>query len=218
MARILSEYIDYKDIEVLKEDIEEDGVKEKVIRLKGPMIGADIKNKNGRIYPKPLIEREVKKYNEEKIKCGMNRGELQHPSSPEINLDRVSHIIEQLYMVDNIAYGVVKLIDTPMGRIAKTLVKEGQTIGISTRGIGTLQGDIVTDQFCLLTLDLVSDPSFDKALMEAILENKEWIIKDNVWVEVAVSTLQKSVDEKYSGRDVNNYLQSRFRNFINSIK
>lgn len=218
MAKLLREYVDYKDIELIKEDIEVDGIKEKVIKLKGPMLGADVKNRNGRIYPKSLIEREVKAFNEEKIKTGMSRAELGHPSSPEINLDRVSHIIEELYMTDGIAIGVAKLIDTPMGRIAKTLVKEGQVLGMSSRGIGNLQGDIVTDSYKMLAIDIVDTPSFDKALMEAILENKEWIIQNDKWVEVAVSNLQQSVDKKYSGHDINNYLQSRFRTFINSIK
>lgn len=218
--KLLREMIDYKNIDIIKEDVEDvlnPNIKKRIIRLRGPMLGSETKNRNGRIYPKHLIEREIKRYNEERIKTGSSRGECGHPDSPEINFDRISHIIESLVMEGNEGIGVAKLIDTPCGRILETLVLEGQTIGMSTRGVGSLDGDIVKDDYLMCAIDAVDTPSYSPAMMESILENKEWIIQGDKWVELAVSNLQKSVDKKYNSSDsqlIANYLTT----FINQIK
>lgn len=216
--KLLREVVDYKSIEILKEEAKEPG-EPSIFRLKGPMIGANIKNRNGRTYPTSIVEREVQKFNEQRIDKGMNRGELGHPNSPEINLDRVSHIIEKLYMDGDTALGIAKIIDTPMGRIAQTLVKEKQSLGMSTRGVGSVSDDgTVKEDFLLCTIDLVDSPSFDKAVMEAVLENKEWIIQGDKFVEVAVHNLQKSVEKKYDPKSMSNHVLTYMMKFLDEIQ
>lgn len=218
MAKLLTEFVQFSDLSMITESDQTDTTK-KHIKLEGVFIQAECKNKNGRIYPKTVLEREVNKYNEEYIKTNRAVGQLDHPDSPSMNLDRISHVIESLKMVDNDGYGTLRLIDTPMGKIAQTLVLEKILLGVSSRGVGNMEGDRVADSFLMITpADLVFENSAPKALVSAVLENKEWIMEGDKWVEVAVSTLQNSVDKKYSGHDINNYLQSRFREFIRSIK
>lgn len=219
--KLIREFIDFKNIDILKEDTSDDvtnpNVKSRIIRLKGPMIGSNVRNKNGRIYPKHLIEREVKRYNDEVIKAGLNVGECGHPDTPDINFDRISHIIEQLYMEGEEGIGVAKLIDTPCGRILQTLALEGRTICMSTRGIGSVENSTVKDDFLLLTVDAVHSPSYNRAMMEAVYENKEWIMGNDGWMSVPYDNLKKSVDKKYNSSDsqlIANYLTT----FINQIK
>lgn len=140
-------------------------------------------------------------------------------NSPQINLDRISHVIESLEMNGDDGVGVLRLIDTPMGKIAQTLVSENILLGVSTRGVGSLDGEYVKDDYSLITpADLVFDPSAPKAFVESVVENKEWIIEGNKWVEVAVDNLQKSVDKQYGGRNSSQLALRYMLNFINDIK
>lgn len=189
--KLITEYVDYNDLEIFTESNDEGS--KKTLKIKGPFLGAEIKNRNGRIYPLDLIEREVKKYTQEKISKGRSMGELDHPPVPQLNLDRVSHLIESLEMDGNQAIGVAKILDTPMGKIAKSLIESGVNLGTSSRGIGTLKGSIVNPDFKLLTVDIVGEPSYNKAYVEGILENKEYIIQGNDIVEVAVQRLEKQL-------------------------
>jgi hypothetical protein len=199
MAKLLTEFISFEQLEILQESIKDaSGVEKKVYKLKGPFLEANIKNKNGRIYPGEVLNREVKDFCETKIKTKRSMGELDHPENPQINLERVSHIIEDLYMKDNTGFGVAKIIDTPMGRIAETLVREGVVVGMSTRGVGSLDGDKVQGDYKLITIDIVADPSAPNAFVEGVLENKEYIIgKDGDIVEVAINNMKKKLDERY---------------------
>lgn len=182
MAKLLREFIEFKDLEVLKEDVEIDGSKQKIYKLRGIMIQSECRNRNGRVYPKAIIEREIKKYSDEKIVRKQSVGTLDHGDTPNIDLDRISHVIESLQMDGNNGLGVAKLIDTPCGRIAMTLVREGIVLGMSTRGVGSLENDKVKDDFQLISIDLVNNPSAPEAFVESVMENKDWILAGEKWV------------------------------------
>jgi hypothetical protein len=217
MAKLLTEFLSFDKIEVLTEKIENS--EEKTYKLKGPFLEAETKNKNGRIYSIDTLVREVKDFYETKILKKRSMGELDHPENPQINLERVSHIIEDLKMDGNTGIGVAKLIDTPMGRIAQTLVKEGVVVGMSTRGVGTLDGDRVKEDYKLITVDIVADPSAPNAFVEGVLENKNFIIgKDGEIVEEAIENLQKQVDQKYSGKDMSQLVLRYMMNFVREIR
>lgn len=213
--KLLSEFVSFDKLELIKET-SKDGVK--IFRLKGPFLEAEVENKNGRVYSKTILEREVNEFVEGKIKKNRSMGELDHPENPQINLERVSHIIESLEMKDNIGYGCAKLIDTPMGRIAKTLVDEGIIVGMSTRGVGTLDGKTVKEDYKLITVDIVADPSAPNCFVEGVLENKEFIMDGDRIVEVAVQNLQKAVDKKYDPKSMSNHVLSYMMRFLEEIQ
>lgn len=195
--KLITEFIDISELKIIKESCSEGGCKsEKDVFLEGPFLQAEVKNRNGRIYPLPLCEREVKKLNEEKISKNRLLGELDHPASPQINLDRVSHKIDKLEMRGNIGYGRAKLLNTPMGKIARALVDEGIVLGMSTRAVGTIdeKTGIVNDDLMICSVDCVADPSAPKAFVDAVMESKEWILQNGVFVESAYNKLEKSMD------------------------
>jgi hypothetical protein len=194
--KLIREFIDLKDLEIIKEDAEVDGVKKKVFKLKGIMLQAECKNRNGRIYPKSIIEREVGKYVTDKIGKRQSVGTLDHGDTPNIDLDRISHVIEVLKMEGNNGIGCARLIDTPCGRIAKTLVEEGIVLGMSTRGVGSLENDKVKDDFQLISIDLVNNPSAPQAFVESVLEAKDWILQGEKWIEVCKDGVCKLVKEE----------------------
>lgn len=205
MAKLLREFVSFDKLEVIKEDNDEKG--KKIYKLRGPFLEAETKNKNGRKYPLPVLEREVKNFVENKIKTNRSMGELDHPDDPQIHLERVSHVIEDLKMEDNLGMGVARIIDTPMGRIAETLVREGIVLGMSTRGVGSLDGDVVKDDYTMITCDIVCDPSAPSAFVEGVLENKEYVIGEGGdIVEIAVQNLKKKVDKSYESRHALGYL------------
>ena len=213
--KLICELMSFDNLQVIKEDVEG----KKICRLKGPFMEADTKNRNGRIYPLKLMEREVAKYNDEKISKGRSLGELDHPENPTINLERVSHIVESLVMDKNLVNGVARLLDTPMGRIARTLIDEKIVLGMSSRGVGNLSPDgIVEDGFCLLGIDIVCDPSAPSAFVEGVLENKEWIVQGDKIVEVAVQNLQKAVDKKYDPKSMSGDVLSYMMRFLKEIQ
>jgi len=215
--KLLKEFVSFDKLEVLTEEVGE--TKEKVYRLKGPFVEAVTKNKNGRIYPLKLMEREVKRFNEEKISKGRAVGELDHPETPQINLERVSHVIESLVMQENLGMGVARLLDTPMGKIGKSLVKEGIILGMSSRGIGELEGEMVKDGFSMITVDLIFDPSSPSAFVESVVENKEWILKNGNYIEVAaVQKLQKRIDEKYDPKSMSSHVLGYMLDFLSDMK
>jgi hypothetical protein len=139
-----------------------------------------------------------------------------------VNLDRVSHLITELYMKDNIGYGKAKLLDTPMGRIAKTLVDEGILLGMSTCGLGTLEGEWVSEDFSLIGVDIIHSPSAPSAFVKGVLESKEYIIGDGgKIVEVAMNNLQKKAEKKsnkFECKEVSNLMLSYMLEFIEEIK
>lgn len=191
--KLITEYTEGSDIKLMVESNKDSGKKNYFIE--GPFIQAETKNRNGRVYKRDTLLRECEKYSEEKISKKRSMGELDHPENPTINMDRVSHIITELKMDGDVGYGRARLLDTPMGKIAKTLIDEGIEFGVSSRGLGTVSGDIVNDNYRLVTVDIVADPSAPSAFVKGILENKSFIISDDESVAEAVEVLQKHTDK-----------------------
>ena len=153
--------------------------------IKGIFMQSDVKNRNGRVYPKEILQKEVFRYNREFINKSRAFGELGHPDGPTVNLERVSHMIKALYPEGANFIGEARILDTPYGKIVKSLIDEGAKLGVSSRGMGTLANvggaNIVKDDFYLATAaDIVADPSAPDAFVEGIMENKEWVWDNGV--------------------------------------
>ena len=168
--------------------------------IEGVFLQAELKNKNGRMYPFKTLQREVAKYDENFITKGRALGELGHPEGPSINLDRVSHKIESLREDGNNFIGRAKILDTPNGKIAKSLLDEGVKLGVSSRGMGSLKQqegcNVVQDDFMLATAaDIVADPSAPDAFVDGIMEGKEWVWDNGLLKESAVAQIKQEIDE-----------------------
>lgn len=165
--------------------------------ISGIFMQSDVKNKNGRLYPDKILEREMKRYNNEYIRENRALGELGHPESPSINLERISHIIKELRKEGNDYIGTAKILDTPYGKIVKNLIDEGAKLGVSTRGMGTVSEsngtNIVNEDFYLSTVDIVADPSAPNAFVNGIVEGKEWIFENGIWKESDVLNAKKTI-------------------------
>ena len=175
--RLISEQIE--DVEFITEELNEDTGK-KSYKIKGVFMQSDVKNRNGRVYPQEILAKEVAKYNKNFIKEKRAFGELGHPDGPTVNLERVSHMITDLYPDGKNFIGEAKIMSTPMGEIVKNLMDEGAKLGVSSRGMGSLQSrggtNYVKDDFYLATAaDIVADPSAPNAFVEGIMEGKEWV-------------------------------------------
>ena len=167
--------------------------------IEGVFLQGAIKNRNGRMYPIPTLQREVDKYNESYIKKGRALGELGHPDGPTINLDRVSHLITSLKNEGTNFVGKARILDTPMGNIAKNLLDEGVKLGVSSRGLGTIKEEngmkVVMDDFMLATAaDIVADPSAPDAFVNGIMEGKEWVWDNGILKETEVAKYKRYVD------------------------
>ncbi len=192
--RLIAEEI--TDVQFLEE--EKEGKKNYFIE--GIFLQAELKNRNNRMYPLATLQKEVAKYNENYIQSGRALGELGHPDGPSINLDRVSHKIISLKEDGNNFIGKAKLLDTPMGRIAKDLLGEGVKLGVSSRGMGSIRKEencnVVMDDFMLATAaDIVADPSAPDAFVNGIMEGKEWVWDNGVLKEAAVAQIKQEIDQ-----------------------
>ena len=168
--------------------------------IKGIFMQSDIKNKNGRMYPKEILQREVERYNREFINKKRAFGELGHPDGPTVNLERVSHMIRALYPEGNNFIGEARVLDTPYGKIVKSLIDEGARLGVSSRGMGTLSqnggANVVNNDFYLATAaDIVADPSAPDAFVEGIMEGKEWVWDNGILKEAEVKKLKLQADK-----------------------
>ena len=168
--------------------------------IEGIFLQAELKNRNGRMYPMKTLAREVAKYDENYIQKGRALGELGHPDGPSINLDRVSHKITSLSEDGTNFIGRAKLLDTPMGQIAKNLLDEGVKLGVSSRGMGSLvkreDCNMVADDFMLATAaDIVADPSAPDAFVDGIMEGEEWVWDNGILKEAAVAQIKTEIDE-----------------------
>ena len=177
-------------------------------KIKGVFLQADIKNRNGRIYPMEVLEKEVAKYNRNFIREKRAFGELGHPDGPTVNLERVSHITTSLVPDGKNFLGEAKIMDTPMGKIVQNLMDEGCNLGGSSRGMGSLQQkggtNYVKDDFYLATAaDIVADPSAPNAFVEGVMEGKEWVWNNGALVEAHVADLRKKFDVKSRQRQSN---------------
>ena len=169
-----------EEIQDAKYIVEEGPNGKKNYAIKGIFMQADVKNRNGRVYPSDVLQREVVRYNREFINKNRAFGELGHPEGPTVNLERVSHMVKALYPDGKNFLGEAKVLDTPYGKIVKNLIDEGARLGVSSRGMGTLYqkngANYVKDDFYLATAaDIVADPSAPDAFVEGIMEGKEWV-------------------------------------------
>jgi hypothetical protein len=191
--KLIAEQI--QDVEYIVE--EKDGGKE--MKIRGIFMQSDQKNRNGRVYPFEILNKEVKRYNKEFVAEGRAFGELGHPEGPTVNLDRVSHMITKLEADGKNFIGEAKLLSTPMGEIAKALIKDGGKLGVSSRGMGSLESkggaNYVKDDFYLATAaDIVADPSAPQAFVEGIMEGKEWVWNNGVLKEVEVAEIKEGIE------------------------
>ena len=195
--KLISESIE--DIEYITED---DAEGKKNYRSRCVFLQAEVKNRNGRIYPMTVLEKEVGRYNKEYVQKNRAFGELGHPDGPTVNLERVSHMITKLHPDGKNFIGEAKIMDTPYGKIVKNLINEGAKLGVSSRGMGSLEprrgAQVVKDDFYLATAaDIVADPSAPNAFVEGIMEGKEWVWQNGAVKEMDIEAYRKELDMKY---------------------
>tara|TARA_R110002074_G_scaffold123683_1_gene259411 strand:- start:28339 stop:28992 length:654 start_codon:yes stop_codon:yes gene_type:complete len=198
---------------------EKDG--KKSMFIEGVFLQSELKNRNGRMYPKEIMQREVARYTKENIDTKRAMGELGHPDGPTVNLDRVSHLITSLKEDGNNYIGRAKILDTPMGNIARNLIEEGAQLGVSSRGLGSLKErngiNEVQDDFMLSTAaDIVSDPSAPDAFVRGIMENREWIMENGCWREREVD-MAKAFIHKTSARELEEAKLVVFESFMKRL-
>ena len=213
--KLITETIE--NIEVLTE--EKNGKKD--YKIKGIFMQADIKNRNGRIYPVGTLAKEVKRYNEQFINKKRAFGELGHPDGPTVNLERVSHMITSLKPEGKNFVGEAKIMDTPYGKIVKNLIDEGAKLGVSSRGMGSLQsgsqGNVVGKDFYLATAaDIVADPSAPDAFVEGIMEGKEWVWDNGILKSMEVEKYKEEI-EKTKRAELAEKKASIFKDFLKKI-
>ena len=179
--------------------VEEDKNGKKEYKIKGVFLQSNIKNRNGRVYPKDILMKEVTRYNKEFINKNRAFGELGHPDGPTVNLERVSHMITKLAPEGANFVGEAKIMNTPYGKIVKGLIDEGAQLGVSSRGMGSLEqrggANYVKDDFYLATAaDIVADPSAPDAFVEGIMESKEWVWNNGVLVEKNIEAWKREIE------------------------
>ena len=191
--KLITETIE--DVQVITEGKGDD----KKLYIEGVFLQSEIKNRNGRMYPFSVLEKEVERYNEEYVKTSRALGELGHPDGPTVNLDRVSHRITSLRAEGNNFIGKAQILNTPNGNIAKALLEEGVKLGVSSRGMGSIDKredcGVVMDDFMLATAaDIVADPSAPDAFVNGIMEGKEWAWDNGILKETKVAKYQRYMD------------------------
>ena len=192
--KLITENIE--DINVLVEET----AGKKHLYIEGVFLQSEVKNRNGRVYPFNILNREVQRYTEQYVKTGRALGELVHPDGPSVNLDRVSHRIVELRSQGSDFYGKARILETPMGNIAKSLLEEGVKLGVSSRGMGSLEErngtNYVRDDFMLATAaDIVADPSAPDAFVDGIMEGKEWIWENGILREHQIAKYHRYISE-----------------------
>ena len=211
--KLITETIE--DIEVLTE-ANAAGVKQ--YKIKGVFMQADIKNRNGRVYPVQTLAKEVARYNEQFINKKRAFGELGHPDGPTVNLERVSHMITSLKSEGKNFIGEAKIMDTPYGKIVKNLIDEGAQLGVSSRGMGSIQGSTVGKDFYLATAaDIVADPSAPDAFVEGIMEGKEWVWDNGMLKSVAVEQYKSEI-QKARRSELAEVKSKVFADFMSKLK
>ena len=207
----------FENVQVL----EEEANGKKHLYIEGVFLQADIKNRNGRVYPFGVLEREVGRYNEQYIGAGRALGELGHPDGPTVNLDRVSHKIVSLKAEGSNFRGKAQILTTPMGDIAKNLLENGVKLGVSSRGMGSIEerngSNYVRDDFMLATAaDIVADPSAPDAFVNGIMEGKEWIWENGIIKEVNIAKYHKYISES-TRKNLDDRSLKVFNDFLQSL-
>ena len=215
--KLIAEYTE-QNIQCLVE-AKEDGSKSYTIE--GVFAQAEQKNRNGRIYPKMIMENAVKKYAKEQVATKRAVGELNHPDGPTVNLDKVSHLITDLKVEDNNVMGKATILGTPMGEIVKGLLEGGVQLGVSTRGMGSLEkrGDAmyVKDDFMLNTIDIVQDPSAPGAFVNGIMEGVDWIWNNGIIEAQEIEKMETEI-KKAPRADLYGVQTREFKNFLSLLK
>ena len=214
--KLISEFTD-QDISFVTENA--DGQRKYVIE--GIFAQAEAKNRNGRIYPKAIMEKALGKYNDDQISKGRAVGELNHPSGPTVNLDKVSHKIESLIFEGNDVMGKATILDTPMGNIVKGLLDGGVQLGVSTRGMGSLaqRGGVnyVKEDFLLNAIDIVQDPSAPSAFVNGIMEGVEWVWNNGIIEAQAIEKMETEI-KKAPRAGLYEAQVREFKNFLSLLK
>ena len=211
-----------EEISSVKFIVEGKGAKKKMY-IEGVFLQGDIKNRNGRMYPVNTLTKEVSRYNESFVQKGRALGELGHPDGPTVNLDRVSHKIVRLEQKGNNFIGKAQLLETPMGKIAKSLITEGVTLGVSSRGVGSLKEDhtgckVVGEDFMLATAaDIVADPSAPDAFVSGIMEGKEWVWEGGILREQLAEKTKKSINTLVNQNRLEEHKLNLFNDFLSNL-
>jgi len=211
-----------EEVSRVKFIVEGKGAKKKMY-IEGTFLQGEIKNRNGRMYPINTLAKEVHRYNESFVKKGRALGELGHPEGPTVNLDRVSHKITSLVQEGNNFRGKAQLLSTPMGKIAQNLIGEGVTLGVSSRGVGSLKEDVhgckvVGEDFMLATAaDIVADPSAPDAFVSGIMEGKEWIWEGGILREQLAEKTQKRINTLVDQRKLEEHKLNLFNDFLSNL-
>ena len=208
-------------VNYLIEEDKETGTKN--YNIEGVFLQSDIKNRNGRIYPTEILDKEVKRYMKENVKKNRAYGELGHPDSPTINLDRVSHMIKDLKLEGKDFIGKAKIMDTPYGKIVKSLIDEGASLGVSSRGMGSLKttkdgsSEVQKDFMLATAADIVADPSAPDAFVRGVMEGKEWMFVDGKFVEQDIDAVKSSIT-KATRSQLEEAKLFAFAKFLKAIK
>ena len=205
------------DVQYLVEK-KEDGTKS--VFIEGIFMQAEKPNKNGRMYPMGIMEKEIERY-QDLIRDKRYLGELGHPPNPQINLNQVSHLITGLKFEGTDIYGRAKILETPMGKIVRNFIEEGVGLGVSSRGLGSLKErngiNEVQDDFHLATVDIVADPSAPDAFVQGIMESAEWILENGAWKSIQIEQAQQVI-RSTSKADLNKVKLQVFESFLRTIK
>ena len=216
--KLISEFVE-NDIEFLITEDKKTGGKN--YSIQGIFAQAEKKNRNGRVYPMPIMEKALGKYNTEQVEKGRAVGELNHPEGPTVNLDKVSHKINKLEFQGNDIVGEASILETPMGQIVKGLLDGGVTFGVSTRGMGSLSqrnnAMVVNDDYILNAVDIVQDPSAPSAFVNGIMEGVEWVWNNGI---IEAQTIEKMETEikKAPRADLYETQVREFKNFLSILK
>jgi len=215
--KLISEYVE-QDLECIVE-AKQNG--DKSYAIEGVFAQAESKNRNGRIYPKAIMERAVNNYVESQVSKKRAVGELNHPEGPTVNLDKVSHLITELKWEGNDVVGKAQILDTPMGKIVKGLLEGGVQLGVSTRGMGSLEQKngvmYVKDDFILSTIDIVQDPSAPDAFVNGIMEGVDWVWNNGILEPQTIEEMETEI--KQASKAIRPEVQIReFKNFLSLIK
>lgn len=215
--KLITEEIE--SVEVITESVNG----KKTLFIQGPFLQTEQPNRNNRVYRLPVMEREVKRYTEQYVNKGRALGELGHPDGPTVNLDRVSHKIISLHREGNNFIGKAQILSTPMGKIAESLLKEGVTLGVSSRGIGSVRPtregyNEVGEDFMLATAaDIVADPSAPDAFVQGIMEGKEWVWDGGMLREKVARETQRRINTLVDQNILEEYKLSLYNEFLNSL-
>jgi len=216
--KLIAEYTE-QNLEVLTEQDEKSGKKKYIIE--GIFMQAEQKNRNGRIYPKPVMEKALSKYNSEQVSKGRAVGELNHPEGPTVNLDKVSHKIESLKWKGNDVVGKATILETPMGKIVQGLLDGGVNLGVSTRGMGSLKNGsdamIVQEDFMLNAVDIVQDPSAPSAFVNGVMEGVEWVWNNGIIEAQTIEQMETEI-KKAPRSDLYETQVREFKNFLSLLK